>query len=264
MATIYCFSSTGNSLYTSKKIAQKIGAEIKSMLIRNEKCDDDVIGFVFPCYCWGLPNSVEKFLNELEITNKNAYIFTVVTYGGTIAGIMGLVENIMKIKGLHVTYGRKIKCVENYNISFKVNNTPEMQQKSEKKYKFMCRRNFKAHMKKNFAISTPLNPFIKSLYPLSNPEKCSSKLTVSEDCTGCGICEKICPQGNITLKDGKITFNGHCEHCLGCIHSCPKQAVNWNIRTEGKARYFNPYIKITELIELNKKEKPVIVENYQH
>ncbi len=132
MATIYCFSSTGNSLYTSKKIAQKIGAEIKSMLIRNEKCDDDVIGFVFPCYCWGLPNSVEKFLNELEITNKNAYIFTVVTYGGTIVGIMGLVENIMKIKGLHVTYGRIIKCVENYNISFKVNNTPEMQQKSEK------------------------------------------------------------------------------------------------------------------------------------
>ena len=123
MATIFCYSSTGNSLYTAKKISQEIGADLKSMTSQVTKIDDDCIGFIFPCYYWGLPLRVKEFINNLEITNKNAYVFTSITYGSTIMGIQGLVNNLLKKKGLKLSYGKKIKSVENYILTFKVNNT---------------------------------------------------------------------------------------------------------------------------------------------
>ena len=55
MATIYCFSSIGNSLYAAKKISERIGAGLVSMTKSFGRCNDDTIGFVFPVYFWGLP-----------------------------------------------------------------------------------------------------------------------------------------------------------------------------------------------------------------
>lgn|GEM_PF-5474137 len=50
MSTIFCFSSTGNSLYVAKSIAEKINADVLSMSKPVTSCSDDVIGFVFPIY----------------------------------------------------------------------------------------------------------------------------------------------------------------------------------------------------------------------
>lgn len=36
----------------------------------------------------------------------------------------------------------------------------------------------------------------------------SDKLKISEACTGCGLCARICPMGNITLKDHKAAAGG--------------------------------------------------------
>lgn len=45
MATAFCFASTGNSLYTVRKTARIIHAEILPMTYDETKTDDDVIGF---------------------------------------------------------------------------------------------------------------------------------------------------------------------------------------------------------------------------
>lgn len=51
--------------------------------------------------------------------------------------------------------------------------------------------------------------------------------TVDKDkCVMCGKCEKACPVGNITVKDGKISFGGHCLGCTACSFNCPKNAIN--------------------------------------
>ena len=44
-------------------------------------------------------------------------------------------------------------------------------------------------------------------------------------CMGCGKCAKECPRGNITMKNGKPKFGGHCVGCMACSFLCPKDAV---------------------------------------
>ncbi len=252
MATIFCYSSTGNSLYTAKKISEEIGADLKSMTSQITKIDDDCIGFIFPCYYWGLPLRVKEFINNLEITNKNAYVFTIITYGSTIMGIQGLVNNLLKKKGLKLSYGKKIKSVENYILTFKVNNTEFIFNNSDRLIDLAIE-DIKSQ-KKNF--SPPrffLHGIIQLFFPANNPN-CNSKFTVSENCTGCGICEKVCAVKNIKIVDGKPSFVNKCEHCLGCIHACPTQAINWNGKTEGKQRYLNPNIKLQELMNFNSQQ----------
>lgn len=252
MATIFCYSSTGNSLYVAKKISQEIGADVKPMTSQITKTEDDCIGFVFPCYYWGLPLRVEEFINNLEITNKNAYIFAIITYGSTIMGIHGIVKNMLKKKGLKLSYGMKIKSVENYILNFKVNNTEYIFNKADRQIDLAIS-NIKSQ-KQNFSpFPFFIHRIVQSFFPANKPG-CNSKFTVSDNCTGCGICEKVCLVKNIKIIDGKPSFVNKCEHCLGCIHACPSQAINWNGKTEGKQRYLNPNIKLQELMNFNSQE----------
>ncbi len=48
-------------------------------------------------------------------------------------------------------------------------------------------------------------------------------------CVGCGKCVKICPQGNIIMKDGKPRFGGSCVGCMGCAFGCPTDAVRTSL-----------------------------------
>lgn len=48
-------------------------------------------------------------------------------------------------------------------------------------------------------------------------------------CIGCGVCANLCPQGNITMKDGKPKFGKNCVGCMACSFGCPKDAVRISV-----------------------------------
>lgn len=248
MATIYCFTSTGNSLYAAKKLATALNGQVLPMSATPAVCDDDVIGFVFPNFFWGLPRMVQRFVQSLEITNKNAYIFAVMACGGPGFGALGALKKPLKAKGVRLNYATLLVCLSNYLPEFNAKDSPAVQKRIEKKLGKITR-DLQNRKHKRVISPTPVNRYAQSIFPGSDSDQ---YFTVSPACTGCGTCERICPVQNIKVENGKPVFHHNCEHCIACIHHCPAEAINWKEKTKGKRRYINRNIKLNELMEFNK------------
>lgn len=52
------------------------------------------------------------------------------------------------------------------------------------------------------------------------------KPIVTDKCKACGICMKFCPDGAITIVNGKARINyDYCKGCGICVLECPNKAV---------------------------------------
>ena len=249
MTTIFCFTSTGNSLSTAKKLAEAIGGEVQSMNNGKISCDSDVVGFVFPVYFWGLPRMVESFLKELELTNKNAYVFSVITCGGPCFGVLGGLKNLLRSKGIQLNYGKMLISPSNYLPEYVAKDSEESRQRIDENISSIS--NAVNNRESNrIQATTILNKIIYVTFP---NEKCDRFFTVKPTCTSCGTCAKVCPAKNISTSDGKPEFHHRCEHCLACLHNCPVHAIDWKKRTQNKPRFRNAGVTLDELISFNNK-----------
>ena len=61
-------------------------------------------------------------------------------------------------------------------------------------------------------------------------------------CIDCGLCEKVCPVGNITVTDRPV-WGGNCTQCLACYHVCPVHAVEYGKMTGKKGQYKGRLLK---------------------
>ncbi|UDN62404.1 EFR1 family ferrodoxin [Clostridioides sp. ES-W-0016-02] len=254
---IYYFTSTGNSLSVAESISNKINANIIRICETTDvDCNSDMIGFVFPLYFWGLPNLVSKFISNLNIKSDKPYIFAVVTCGGMIGGsALHDVDALLKEKGHGLNLGSRIQMVSNYICEFKI--------KDDKKIDNLLR---KAEIKVNEVSEDIVNKksnkigktnFIyKKFYKkyISSCTNQDSHFSVEDTCIECGICSKVCPVNNIDVEKGRPKFLHNCEHCLACVHWCPKQAIQWKDATKNKKRYHNPNIKLEDMISEKSKD----------
>lgn len=55
------------------------------------------------------------------------------------------------------------------------------------------------------------------------------RIQVGMSCTGCSLCAKACPAGNIEIVKGKPEFGGKCLLCLACLYGCPQKALSAGI-----------------------------------
>ena len=251
MAVVFCFTSTGNSLYTAKKLAEQIDARLIPMnsvsLSKPAGYDDDVIGFVYPVFFWGLPRLVARFISQMRMENKNAYIFAVATYGGMVKGANGMLNNLLKSKGVHLSYGVNLKCVENYIPRYKVNDSEELRKKVDTEIVKIIG-SIKNRESNKVEAYTIMNKLIHRSLPDTHSDR---YFTVAPSCTGCKICQKVCPAANIEMKESKPSFLGECEHCLACLMNCPSHTVDWKNKTQGKNRYRHFAVTLDDMISFN-------------
>ncbi|MDP2923493.1 MAG: EFR1 family ferrodoxin [Candidatus Omnitrophota bacterium] len=256
--TIFYFTGTDNSLKVARDLAKELGdaniISIPKVIDKEFDLSAERIGIIYPVYMFGMPLIVRKFIEKLK-TNKNKYIFAIVTYGGMVGNTLGQNVKELATQGLKLSAGFAIRMPGNYTPLYEA----VARQKQNKMFAEEAQRIkeiAKAINQKwphKIAKGNFIANFIFSeiIYNLSSPKIpiMDKKFWADEKCTSCGICVKVCPVNNIELSSKKPRWLHNCEQCFACLHWCPQESIQYGKKTLGRKRYRNPEIKLEDLIK---------------
>lgn len=252
MAVIFYLSGTGNSLYAARQAAaafadcrlESIGAYLRAPY----KVEDDVVGIVCPVYCFALPPVVERFISVLDAAP--AYAFGLVTMGGNSGRALAQMQQLWRAKGVKLKYARSVAMPDNFFCGH-VDERPAMLAKARTKLAEIAadleaRKGDLEGVKElgllKYVFCDAGWWYLRRFIHVDNMQADAAQ------CVGCGICEEVCPMGNITLQNDKPQFAHSCANCLGCVHWCPQQAISaGKVQVDAVKRYTNPDITLADM-----------------
>ncbi|MCX7615242.1 MAG: EFR1 family ferrodoxin [Clostridiales bacterium] len=254
MKTAICyFSGTGNSLFVAERLAEHIPDSkifnIAQLVRDNSPLNEyEKIGIVFPVYFYGLPNIIKRFVSAFSFEGIK-YIFAVATYSGVSGDAINSLKNEVAKTGQLLSYASKITMPDSYTITFSVQ-SEQMIELKNRSARIKCEKIAKdvKESKRKIPAFSPLA--VTKHFSGTDKEK-DRKFILTAACNGCGKCARLCPVGNISMKNERPQFHHNCEFCLACFHRCPKKAINYGAKTIRKERYVNPEVQFpSEEIEL--------------
>lgn len=243
------FSGTGNSRYAAEYIRNitkdklvNAGTLIKDGRKGETFTSEKPFIFVSPAYGWRIPRVFSDFIkNSTFQGSKSAYF--VVTCGTDIGDAARYLEKLSAYKQFKLMGAAAVVMPENYiamfdvpspeeserillsadreilSIASKINNEEPLPQRQA---------GFKDKIK-----SSVVNPIFYTFLVKAKG------FYSTEQCVGCGKCERICPMNNVRLEKSRPLWGNRCTHCMACICGCPKEAIEYKKISFGKARYFN-------------------------
>lgn len=254
-SVIYYFTGTGNSLKVAKDIASRLENTTlvkicKDSVYSTEALKFKKVGIVFPVYYYGLPVMVKKFVENL-LLDSNSYVYAVTTCGGSIGASMKQLQNILHSKGVLLSTAFTIVMPDNYQVMY----SPPSEERQQRLFKIeseeiqrisgiVSRLEKTPFEEKNSLPSRLLGGMLSGSFKPKDKDK---NFWSDEKCNGCGICAKVCPASNINMEKNRPQWLHHCEHCLACMHWCPKQSLQYKKGTIKRERYHHPEIKVSEL-----------------
>ena len=243
---ILYFSGTGNTDYLAKAMAKDLDDESIDLLPLIKNRDKTTFHsekpFIIlgPTYSWRMPKFMMDYLRTANFTgNKDMYFL--MDYGSSFGNAARYLNADAKEMGLNYRGLYGIHMPENYLMLFDLDSDD-----FNKKLLGEARLQIKEAAEiikndKNFpntyasfldkVLSAVLNPVF---YKFILGDK---KFYYTDKCIECGICEKSCVLNNISCTAGPPKWNGNCTHCQACLSKCPKSAIEYGKKTQGKKRY---------------------------
>lgn len=252
---LFYFSGTGNSAWVAQRVAQGIDEDrvcsIPTKTYTFELSQNEPLGFVFPCYAWGVPRFVETFIRNLQIENVS-YVYFIITCGDDTGYTSRIFCDLIASKGWRCSLGYAVQMPESYvNLpGFDVDPADKALHKIETarerlqvaiSYVFRrsegCFDTLPGRFK--WIKSYVVRPFFNKMLVTPKPFRATTA------CNTCGRCVSVCPFSNVKLGGGgkKVQWGGNCVLCMRCYHSCPNHAVRWGWFTNHKGQYLFPLLK---------------------
>lgn len=248
---IFYFTATGNSLYVAKRIGGELCSIPQVLKEGKREFEEEVIGFVFPCYGFGIPRIVKNFIQKSKF--KANYFFAVMTYGNKAASGLRHMEKIGSQAGIQFDYTQEVLMVDNYLPGFKIEDQlkKENLKKTEEKLEQIVIdvRNRKKQLTRKGFVSDVLSKAASKLTTKLHQDDGDKRFIIRDNCNSCKVCEKVCPTNNIKV-DRKPEYLHQCEGCFACIHHCPQNAIHFKLE-RSNARFINRNVKLKEIIDAN-------------
>ncbi|MDO4191224.1 MAG: EFR1 family ferrodoxin [Bacteroidales bacterium] len=243
---ILYYSGTGNSRY----VAQEMARLMNDHMVRLTKetptevtFTNEPLGLVFPVHSWGIPKRMAKFLKAMTWgKEKPTMCYAILTCGDDAALTNVQLRNVLANKGIFIQHIYAVRMPNTY-IVFPGFNVDKEELRNEKIAETTALLPHLAEAIKNNAPTqhyiTTGHAWLKSkiIYPLFMKLMMNDKpFFVTDQCNGCGLCAKQCCESNIVMHDNHPVWQHQCTQCLGCIHHCPKQAIEYGKQTQNKGR----------------------------
>ncbi len=205
----------------------------------------DRVGFVTPVYFFNMPRILRSFIDRL-VAREGQEFFMVFTCGSTPDKACRRAVRFFRDRGLALTHSFSYRMPENYVALFSPpkDSTIDRMLDSVPSYAKevadalagpSCTRS------KQVGALGLLSLFGDAAYDIVRRTK---GFHVDDGCTGCGLCEKVCPDGAIRIEDdGPVWVHDKCQHCMACINRCPVSVIQYKGRTQKRPRYVNPRVR---------------------
>jgi ferredoxin len=261
--TIYYFTGTGNCL----EVARDIGALLSTVeltpiaSLREQNTitpKGQTVGLVFPVYDWNMPSIVENFTKKLILEGVN-YIFAVATCNFLPGSALDRLDLLLRERGKKLSGGFVIRMPGNFLSLYGANPESIQGWKFRQKDAAVKRIVKLVNSGRESGIEHPGLLFdrlfsAKFYRDQKTVNHCDYNFWLdSEKCTGCGICQNVCPVRNIECVNGAPQWRHGCEQCFACIQLCPKEAIQYEKNTEGRKRYKNPRVTLADFYAQSQK-----------
>lgn len=239
MTGIFYFSSTGNSLFIAERLKSKLGGSIHFIPnFSGSFAEMDRIVIVSPIYSFGLPVPTRDFIQSLRVSVP---LYVVLNYGGMAGNAEYFAQKTCLDSGLDLRAVYSMKMPENFTLVMSV---PKFYQanilkKAPAAADAIADRIDRGELRR---VPAPKKDRWGEMHTKNsgNWHTLVESFSVTNDCTGCKKCERICPVGNIAVVAGMPAFGDKCVACLGCYHRCPQNAILYKKKKKG--RYINPLV----------------------
>lgn len=235
MIGIY-LSGTGNTKHCMEKLVRLLDETARAIPIEDKNAVDllskhNFIVLGYPTQFSNCPVMVRDFIKNHSHIWKNKKVLCVATMGLFSGDGAGCSARLLKRYGAEIVGGLHIRMPDSVCDSRALKKSPEKNREiiklADKKIEKWADNIKKGKYPKDglYFYDRIAGLICQRLWFYNKTGNYSDKLKINSNCTGCGLCARLCPMGNLTLKSGKATAGTNCTMCYRCISSCPNQAI---------------------------------------
>ena len=236
MTGIY-FSGTGNTKFCVDTFLKEYGYSTNSFSIEDSEAlerikNDNEIVMGYPVQYSNIPKILRDYIVDNRYVWKGKNIFIIATMGLFSGDGTGILARLLKNYGAVIVGGLHLKMPDSICDERALKRSFEHNKRIVvKATKKICKcvdniKNGKPPQEGLGAVCHLAGLFGQRLYFLGKTQKYTDRLKINHSkCIGCGLCERLCPTGNITVKNGIAVSSDKCTMCYRCISKCPEQVI---------------------------------------